>query len=117
MSSATSIEKVRLEPDAAEAQRDADRGFHPWHFFVLASLAAATAAVVMSRRSTPEHLIAISLTIDQLRLHDEQLLPVHRRMLDGRSRAADDERDLHWFTPLTCRGSTSYRSSSSGVLG
>jgi hypothetical protein len=63
MSSATSIEKVRLKPDAAEAERDADRGFHPWHFFVLASLAAATAAVVMSRRSTPEHLILISLTI------------------------------------------------------
>jgi hypothetical protein len=63
MSSATSIEKVRLKPDAAEGQRDADRGFHPWHFFVLASLAAATAAVVMSRRSTPEHLILISLTI------------------------------------------------------
>ena len=43
--------------------RDADPGFRPWHFFVLASLAAATAAVVMSRRSTPEHLILVSLTI------------------------------------------------------
>jgi hypothetical protein len=63
MSSATSIEKVRLKPDVAAPDRDAERGFHPWHFFVLASLAAATAAVVMSRRSTPEHLILISLTI------------------------------------------------------
>jgi hypothetical protein len=45
-------------PDSA-----ADAGFRPWHFFVLASLMAATAAVVMSRQSTPEHLILISLTI------------------------------------------------------
>ena len=63
MSSATSIEKVRLTPDVAEVDRNADQGFRPWHFFVLASLAAATAAVILSRRSTPEHLIAISLTI------------------------------------------------------
>jgi hypothetical protein len=49
MSSATSIET--------------DAGFRPWHFFVLASLMAATAAVVMSKQSTPEHLILISLTI------------------------------------------------------
>jgi hypothetical protein len=63
MSSATSIEKVRLKPDVAASNRDADPGFRPWHFFVLASLAAATAAVVMSRRSTPEHLIFVSLTI------------------------------------------------------
>jgi len=63
MSSATSIEKVRLKPDVAQPDRDADPGFRPWHFFVLASLAAATAAVVMSRRSAPEHLILVSLTI------------------------------------------------------
>jgi hypothetical protein len=40
-----------------------DAGFKPWHFFVLASLAAATVAVVMSRQATPEHLILISATI------------------------------------------------------
>jgi hypothetical protein len=40
-----------------------DQGFRPWHFFVLASLAAATVAVILSRQSTPEHLILISLTI------------------------------------------------------
>jgi hypothetical protein len=40
-----------------------DAGFQPWHFFVLASLAAATAAVVLSRQATPEHLILISATI------------------------------------------------------
>src|SRR4051812_44365222 len=40
-----------------------DAGFRPWHFFVLAALAAATVAVLMSRQSTPAHLILISLTI------------------------------------------------------
>ena len=63
MSSATSIEKksVRLQPDDVDSQADA--GFRPWHFFVLASLMMATVAVVMSRQSTPEHLILISFTI------------------------------------------------------
>jgi len=51
---------VRLQPDPTAED---DQGFRPWHFFVLASLIAATAAVVMSRPSTPEHLILISLTI------------------------------------------------------
>ena len=37
--------------------------FRPWHFFILAALVASTAAVLMSRKSTPEHLILISLTI------------------------------------------------------
>jgi hypothetical protein len=71
MSSATSIRRgassVPLQRDqdarSVQDQKDADAGFRPWHFFVLASLAASTAAVVMSRRSTPEHLILISLTI------------------------------------------------------
>lgn len=58
MSSATSIDKdLRLKPEAT------DSGFKPWHFFVLASLMLATVAVVMSRQSTPEHLIMISFTI------------------------------------------------------
>jgi hypothetical protein len=38
-------------------------GLKAWHFFLRASLIAATAAVMMSRRSTPEHLVLISLTI------------------------------------------------------
>ena len=94
MSSGTSIDGVRLKPDATTGggvrlQRDpetgdrgvrlqadqsgkgagvqsgsnAAAGFRPWHFFVLASLVAATAAVVMSRQSTPEHLVLISITI------------------------------------------------------
>jgi hypothetical protein len=40
-----------------------DDGFRPSHFFVLASLVAATAAVVLSRQARPEHLVLISLTI------------------------------------------------------
>jgi hypothetical protein len=57
MSSATSIEGVPAKPAAD------DSSFKPWHFFVLASLMAATVAVLMSRRSTPEHLVLISLAI------------------------------------------------------
>jgi hypothetical protein len=67
MSSATSIENGRLKAhpgDGGGVDVKADEAsFRPWHFFVLASLAAATAAVILSRRSTPEHLILISLTI------------------------------------------------------
>jgi hypothetical protein len=67
MSSATSIREsgVGLDGDQSSGvplQRDQD-GFRPWHFFVLASLLAATAAVIMSRQARPEHLVLISLTI------------------------------------------------------
>ena len=69
MSSATSIDKVQLDPDSASsldvrpAQGGPDAGLKPWHFFVLVSLAASTVAVLMSRRSSPEHLILLSFTI------------------------------------------------------
>jgi hypothetical protein len=63
MSSATSTESFRLKAEATKKSEDADAGFRPWHFFILAALAAATVAVLMSRQSTPEHLILISLTI------------------------------------------------------
>jgi ribosomal protein L40E len=65
MSSATSIKRASDAPVAvAEPSRTAeDPGFRPWHFFVLASLIAATVAVVLSRGATPEHLILISLAI------------------------------------------------------
>ncbi|HYN89036.1 MAG TPA: zinc ribbon domain-containing protein [Ardenticatenaceae bacterium] len=73
MSSATSIKRAAgaaplVEPsangpDASSPGTAADAGFRPWHFFVLASLMAATAAVVLSRRATPEHLVFISITI------------------------------------------------------
>jgi hypothetical protein len=71
MSSATSIERRDLPPKVEASgqtvsesrSQPADQGFRPWHFFVLASLAASTAAVILSRQSAPEHLILISLTI------------------------------------------------------
>lgn len=64
MSSATSIDKrnFRVKPDATQEDH-VDNGFKPWHFFVLASLLLATVAVVMSRQSSPAHLILISFTI------------------------------------------------------
>ena len=59
--------EVRLKPDAASAggvRLQPDKSaFRAAHFFVLASLMAATAAVIMSRQSTPEHLVLISVTI------------------------------------------------------
>ncbi len=71
MSSATSTE-FRLKADAAKnnpqaevlrKSDDPDAGFRPWHFFILAALTASTIAVLMSRQSTPEHLVLLSLTI------------------------------------------------------
>src|ERR687889_54098 len=37
--------------------------FRAWHFFVVLTLLAATAAVLTSRIVTPEHLILLSLTV------------------------------------------------------
>ena len=71
MSSATSIERdleVTADGAAGAEARETSQGrardpFQPWHFFVLLSLLAATAAVIMARNSRPEHLVLISLTI------------------------------------------------------
>ena len=76
MSSATSIngdEAERLPPNPRIAKEDSVRSgssratgddtLQPWHFFVLLSLLAATAAVVMAREARPEHLVLISITI------------------------------------------------------
>jgi uncharacterized membrane protein YgcG len=76
MSSATSIDKVlpskggshkkmRQSPRGfrLQAEDQPDAGFRPWHFFLLASLMAATVAVVMARQATPEHLILLSVII------------------------------------------------------
>jgi hypothetical protein len=52
MSSGISIEERRLD----------DR-FQPSHFFVLGSLLLATVTVFVTRRSGPEHLILLSLTV------------------------------------------------------
>ena len=40
-----------------------DDTFQPWHFFVLVSILLATVAVFLTRRSTPEHLVLMSLTV------------------------------------------------------
>jgi hypothetical protein len=48
---------------SSETSTNANDGFQVSHFFVLLSLIAATAAVVMARPSAPEHLILISLTV------------------------------------------------------
>lgn len=49
-------------PDSLTDHRT-DDGFHAWHFFVLASILLATVTVFLSRRSSPEHLILLSLSI------------------------------------------------------
>ena len=67
MNSATSI-KGRSGP-AGKAENPAvtdsaeKEGFKPWHFFVLLSLVGATAAVIMARQPSPEHLVLLSITI------------------------------------------------------
>ena len=64
MSSEISIEADgRVDAAIPLATPGADDGFRPWHFFVLASILLATVAVILARRSSPEHLILISLTI------------------------------------------------------
>jgi hypothetical protein len=77
MSSASSTSPVRLKPDATGEVRlkpdttgevrlkpdTTDKGFRASHFFILASLVAATGAVILSRQSTPEHLVLVSLAI------------------------------------------------------
>jgi hypothetical protein len=59
--------EIRLKPGTTGAtgvgHQPDKSAFRPAHFFVLASLMAATAAVIMSRQSTPEHLVMISITI------------------------------------------------------
>src|SRR5688500_19975190 len=67
MSSATSIDSTDAEPLSQTGGKDVagarDDTLRPWHFFVLVSLVAATAAVVLAREARPEHLVLISLTI------------------------------------------------------
>jgi hypothetical protein len=65
MSSATSINGTEAEglPRSAAKDGRAEDTLRPWHFFVLVSLVAATAAVVLAREARPEHLVLISLTI------------------------------------------------------
>jgi hypothetical protein len=59
MSSATST-KVRTERASRSSPREE---FQPWQFFVLAALAAATAAVFISRGSSATNLMFISVAV------------------------------------------------------
>ncbi len=63
MSSAISTKRGLADASGPRPPASADEGFRPWHFFILASLAAATVAVLMSRQAAPEHLILVSLMI------------------------------------------------------
>ena len=65
MSSATSIKRAAAKVEAASAEpvREPRDGFRASHFFVLMSLIAATAAVVMARQPAPEQLVLLSLMI------------------------------------------------------
>jgi hypothetical protein len=65
MSSATSTERALPSERATHDRRTGPQAstFGVWHFFVLASLVAATAAVLMSHQNTPEHLVLLSVTI------------------------------------------------------
>jgi hypothetical protein len=53
---------TRPDDQETSSAQNAD-GFRVWHFFVLLSLVAATAAVAISRQNTPEQLVLISLTV------------------------------------------------------
>ena len=50
-------------PAQAPAAAPSADAAQPWHFFVVASLAAATLAVIVSVRTAPEHLVMVSLTV------------------------------------------------------
>ena len=58
--SAQSAARAPRKPATAPAE---DGGFRPWHFFVLASLMAATVAVMLAHGTSAANLILISLTI------------------------------------------------------
>jgi hypothetical protein len=50
-------------PAAAGVSATPSPEAQPWQFFVVLSLAAATLAVVLSKRTAPEHLVMLSLTV------------------------------------------------------
>jgi len=63
MSSATSTDAAKATSAAVPPPPQNADSAQPWHFFVVASLAAATLAVVMSARTAPEHLVMLSITV------------------------------------------------------
>jgi hypothetical protein len=56
-------ERPRVASGPREAATRPDAGFRPWHFFVLASLGAATVAVALSHGTSAAHLVLMSLAI------------------------------------------------------
>jgi hypothetical protein len=62
MSSETSIEKVRLQPDRGQPVRaQADQGMQPWQFFVLAALGCATAVTFIARGQSVTSIVFLSI--------------------------------------------------------
>ncbi len=52
-----------VSPMSSATSTDAAATFRPWHFFVILTLIAATAAVLTARRTSPENLVMLSLTV------------------------------------------------------
>jgi zinc-ribbon domain len=48
---------------STEPQRAADAGFHPWQFYLLLAMIAATVAVVLSRQTEPAALLLLSAAV------------------------------------------------------
>jgi hypothetical protein len=64
MSSAISTDRSSAPSTPPASGAASDRSaFRPWHFFIVGALVAATAAVLLSPRNTPEHLVMLSLTV------------------------------------------------------
>ena len=62
MSSETSTEKVRLQPDRGQPVRaQADHGLQPWQFFVLAALGCATAVTFIARGQSVTSIVFLSI--------------------------------------------------------
>jgi hypothetical protein len=90
MSSATST-KAQVSQVRVKASQDGSANtFRASHFFVLASLMAATGAVIVSRQSTPEHLVLISLTIASAGLAAAGFYRVLSPFVGDASRAATE---------------------------
>ena len=63
MSSATSTDAAKATSAAVPPPAPAADSAQPWHFFVVASLAAATLAVVVSARIEVRNDIALTLVV------------------------------------------------------
>ena len=62
MSSETSTDKVRLQPDPAPRSRSqSDPGLQPWQFFVLAALGCATAVTFIARGQGTTSIVFLSI--------------------------------------------------------